>query len=144
MSSELWEPEGRYQYSKMFYQEPEGRYCCTKSMVIAPFWLSTDDVLTAILSTCHLILRQIHVYTSRGCSTMMIHIIRSIKCYSNFSLPCSIFAIWSILNFFSFLVWLTSCWEIEKYFTKCSIRYILGICKVRQGLLHCIVHCVCS
>ena len=24
--------------------EPEGRYCCTKSMAITPFWLSTDDV----------------------------------------------------------------------------------------------------
>ena len=26
----------------MFRWEPEGRYCCTKSMAIAPFWLSTD------------------------------------------------------------------------------------------------------
>ena len=24
--------------------EPEGRYCCTKSMAITPFWLSTDDM----------------------------------------------------------------------------------------------------
>ena len=52
-----WEPEGRYQYSKMFRWEPEGHYRCIKSMVIAPFlfstehlwiliaplWLSTDD-----------------------------------------------------------------------------------------------------
>ena len=28
--------------------EPEGRYCCTKSMAITPFWLSTDDILTQI------------------------------------------------------------------------------------------------
>ena len=27
-----WEPEGRYQYSKMFSWEPEGRYCCTMSI----------------------------------------------------------------------------------------------------------------
>ena len=32
-----WEPEGGYQYSKMFHSEPEGRYHCTKSMVIVPF-----------------------------------------------------------------------------------------------------------
>ena len=37
-----WEPEGRYQYSKMFPWEPEGRYCCTMSMAIAPFWFSTE------------------------------------------------------------------------------------------------------
>ena len=36
-----WEPEGRYQYSKMFCLEPEGRYRCTKSMAIAPFWFSS-------------------------------------------------------------------------------------------------------
>ena len=37
-----WEPEGRYQYQKMFCGEPEGHYGCTLSMVIAPFWFSTD------------------------------------------------------------------------------------------------------
>ena len=37
-----WEPEGRWRFRKMFRWEPEGCYCCTKSMVIAPFWLSTE------------------------------------------------------------------------------------------------------
>ena len=35
-----WEPEGCYQYSKLFCWEPEGHYHFTKSMVIAPMWLS--------------------------------------------------------------------------------------------------------
>ena len=43
ISMTYWEPEGRYQYSKMFRWEPEGRYnCCTKSKAIAPFWFSTE------------------------------------------------------------------------------------------------------
>ena len=60
-----WEPEGHYQYSKMFRWEPEGHYCCTMSIVIAPFWfsmenlwvviapfwLSTDNVIFLILSS---------------------------------------------------------------------------------------------
>ena len=29
--------------------EPEGRYCCTKSMAIMPFWLSTDKLCTILL-----------------------------------------------------------------------------------------------
>ena len=37
-----WEPEGRWRFRKMFRWEPEGCYCCTKSMVIAPFWFSTE------------------------------------------------------------------------------------------------------
>ena len=44
-----WEPEGRYQYSKMFQWEPEGRYRCAKSMRIAPFWLSTDELFSSFL-----------------------------------------------------------------------------------------------
>ena len=32
-----WEPEGHCHYSKMFCWEPEWHYCCTMSMVIAPF-----------------------------------------------------------------------------------------------------------
>ena len=28
--------------------EPEGRYCCTKSMAIAPFWFSTEHLWAAI------------------------------------------------------------------------------------------------
>ena len=40
-----WEPEGHYQYSKMFCWELEGHYGCTKSMVIAPFWFSTGTSL---------------------------------------------------------------------------------------------------
>ena len=48
----------------MFWQyvtwEPEGRYCCTKSMAIMPFWLSTDEYMyspevfsyTIFLHTC--------------------------------------------------------------------------------------------
>ena len=39
-----WEPEGHYQYWKMFHWEPEGRCRCTKSMAIVPFWLSTDHM----------------------------------------------------------------------------------------------------
>ena len=53
-----WEPEGRYQYSKMFCWEPEGCYRCTMSMVIAPFWFSTEHLWIMItpfwLSTEHL------------------------------------------------------------------------------------------
>ena len=44
-----WEPEGRYQYSKIFRWVPQGCYCCSKSMVIlAPFWLSTDDTKSVV------------------------------------------------------------------------------------------------
>ena len=53
-----WEPEGRYHYSKVFNWEAERRYrhkYCTAiapfwfwvehlRMLIAPFWLSTDDM----------------------------------------------------------------------------------------------------
>ena len=42
---------------KMFHWEPEGRYCCTNSMAIAPFWFSTEHHWCAItpfwLSTEH-------------------------------------------------------------------------------------------
>ena len=67
-----WEPEGRYQYSKMFRWAPEGRYRCTMSMAIAPFrfsaehlwivitpfWLETKTRNNVILSYlfCHLTL----------------------------------------------------------------------------------------
>ena len=44
-----WEPEGRYQYSKMFYWEPEWRYHCTKSLVIAPFLFLTEHVWIVIV-----------------------------------------------------------------------------------------------
>ena len=44
-----WEPEGHYHYSKMFHWKPEGHYCCTKSMRITAFWLSTEHLL--IMST---------------------------------------------------------------------------------------------
>ena len=37
-----WKPEGCYEYSKKFRCEPEGRYRCTKSMAIAPFWFSME------------------------------------------------------------------------------------------------------
>ena len=43
-----WESEGRYQSSKMFCWEPERRYCCTNSMVIAPFWFSTEHLWIVI------------------------------------------------------------------------------------------------
>ena len=43
-----WEPQGCYQYSKMFRWEPEGRYRCTKSMAIAPFWFSTEHLSKVI------------------------------------------------------------------------------------------------
>ena len=57
-----WEPERRYQYSKMFRWEPEGRYRhrhCTAIapfwfsteclwILIAPFWLSTDDFVLSV------------------------------------------------------------------------------------------------
>ena len=45
-----WEPEGRYQYSKMFRWEPEGHFCCTKSMVIVPFWFSMEHLWIVIAS----------------------------------------------------------------------------------------------
>ena len=34
--------------SKMFRWEPEGRYCCTKSMAITSFWFSTEHCWTRI------------------------------------------------------------------------------------------------
>ena len=46
-----WEPEGCYQYSKMFLWEPEGCYQCTMSLVIMPFWLSTDDMGVIMLNS---------------------------------------------------------------------------------------------
>ena len=33
---------------RMFRWEPEGRYRCTKSMAIAPFWFSTEHLWSAI------------------------------------------------------------------------------------------------
>ena len=33
----------------MFHWEPEGRYCCTKSMAIAPFWFSKEHLWFAIV-----------------------------------------------------------------------------------------------
>ena len=46
--SVCWEPEGRYQYSKMFRWEPEGRYRCINSMKVAPFCFSTEHLLISI------------------------------------------------------------------------------------------------
>ena len=59
-----WEPEGHCHYSKTLCWEPEGHYRCTMSMsiaplfstehcwiLIAPFWLSTDNVLKRLPST---------------------------------------------------------------------------------------------
>ena len=43
-----WESEGHYQYSGMFCWEPEGCYCCTKSMVIVPFWFSKEHLWIVI------------------------------------------------------------------------------------------------
>ena len=62
-----WEPEGRYQYSKLFHWEPKGRYRCTMPtakvpfwfsmeylwIVVMPFWLATDDVLIVWYDPCH-------------------------------------------------------------------------------------------
>ena len=39
-----WEPEGRWHCVTMFRWEPEGHYRCTKSMEIALFWFSADDI----------------------------------------------------------------------------------------------------
>ena len=44
-----WEPEGRYQYLKMFSWELEGGYHYAKSMVIAPFWFSTEHIWIVIV-----------------------------------------------------------------------------------------------
>ena len=44
-----WEPEGHYQFSKMFCWEPEGHYRCTKSMAIAPFWFSMKHLWIVIV-----------------------------------------------------------------------------------------------
>ena len=33
----------------MFYWEPDGRYCCTKSMALAPFWFSTEHSWTGLM-----------------------------------------------------------------------------------------------
>ena len=45
----IWDPEGGYQYSKMFHWETEGRYySCTKSMAIAPIWFSTEHLWIVI------------------------------------------------------------------------------------------------
>ena len=43
-----WEPVGHYQYSEMFFLEPEGGYRCTKSVVIVPFWFSTEHLWIVI------------------------------------------------------------------------------------------------
>ena len=66
-----WEPEWHYHYSTIFWWEPEGCYGCTKSMVIAPFWFSTEHHWTALMpfwisaDRCMVILSQISC-----CSTM--------------------------------------------------------------------------
>ena len=39
-------------YSKMFHWEPEGRYHCTKSTAIAPFWFSTEHRWIVITPFC--------------------------------------------------------------------------------------------
>ena len=42
-----WEPE--YRFSAIFRWEPEGRYRCTKSMTIAPFWFLAEHCWTALM-----------------------------------------------------------------------------------------------
>ena len=45
-----WEPEGRYQHSKMFRWEAEGHYDrSTMSMAIAPFWFSLEYIWVVIV-----------------------------------------------------------------------------------------------
>ena len=72
------EPEGRYRHSNMSYWEPEGRYChrhCTGIVpfwfstkhlwiLIAPFWLSHDEIQNLILccSTRMELMQQKHKY----------------------------------------------------------------------------------
>ena len=46
------EPEGRYQHSIIFHWEPEGRYRCTKSVAILPFWCSVEHLWTALMPFC--------------------------------------------------------------------------------------------
>ena len=43
-----WESEGCCFYSLMFSWEPEGRYHCTKSSAMAPFWFSMEHCWTAL------------------------------------------------------------------------------------------------
>ena len=65
---------------KVFRWEPEGRYCCTKSMAIAPFWLSTEHLWTAItpfwVSTDDMSSTCVHVWTMYFlCKTSFLNII---------------------------------------------------------------------
>ena len=39
------ESEGRYCNAVMFNWKSEGRFCCTRSMAIGPFWFSVDDMI---------------------------------------------------------------------------------------------------
>ena len=56
------EPEGHQCCSKMFWWELEGCYCCTKSVVIAPFWFSTEHHWT-VLTPFWLLADNIHLHT---------------------------------------------------------------------------------
>ena len=42
--SHFWYSSFALLFSHIVTWEPEGRYCCSKSMAITPFWLSTDDI----------------------------------------------------------------------------------------------------
>ena len=44
--------KGRYYHSMVFRWEPEGHYCCTKSMAIVPFWFSEDHCWTVSTPFC--------------------------------------------------------------------------------------------
>ena len=42
------EPQGHYHFSTMFHWRPDGRYHCTKSVAITPFWFSKETPLNSV------------------------------------------------------------------------------------------------
>ena len=64
ITSSVESQKGVIAAQRCFRWEPEGRYCCTKSMAIAPFWFSTEHCWSAITALLALNWRHLWIYHS--------------------------------------------------------------------------------
>ena len=68
-----WEPEGRYQCSKMFRWEPEKCYWGAMSMGIASFWFSMEHALLVLNSDSALLALNWHFLLQEICDNIVGH-----------------------------------------------------------------------
>ena len=140
-----WEPERRYQYSKMFHVlkiwEPEGCYRCTMSMaitpiwfstehlwvVIAPFWLSTDDMRFANQSLAWWLSQPLCTEHDFRRLTLTEYIPGQLRSNQVHCIKDSITTQWR--EWISYSTWIAFQWHVI-YYSESSERSTQSVCKV--------------